>query len=171
MSTEEPKPTDGEANNNQTQTGDQSAAPSTTNEPTRPAATGNSSNSGGASAASARMSAPEDDDDEAPSDFGAMLDQFEQEQAAFQEGEVVRGTVVGITERGVVIEFGYKSEGIVPQAEFMDAGQLTVKPGDEVEVLIKSMESSEGFPLLSRVNPVHTKIWEEIEKADRKSVV
>ncbi|HEY6189343.1 MAG TPA: 30S ribosomal protein S1 [Pyrinomonadaceae bacterium] len=165
MSTEEPKPTDGEANNNQTQTGDQSAAPSTTNEPTRPAATGNSSNSGGASAASARMSAPEDDDDEAPSDFGAMLDQFEQEQAAFQEGEVVRGTVVGITERGVVIDFGYKSEGIVPQAEFMDAGQMTVKPGDEVDVLVKSMETNEGFPVLSRADAVRMKAWDELERA------
>src|SRR5678816_1191584 len=46
-------------------------------------------------------------------DFGQLLDQFEQEQATLEEGEVVRGTVVGLSERGVVIDFGYKSEGIV----------------------------------------------------------
>ena len=168
MSTEETKPNDGEANNdNQTQTGDQSNAPSTNassaNE-ARPAMQGSSATS--SAAASARTSAPEvDEDDEPPSDFGAMLDQFEQEQAAFQEGEVVRGTVIGITERGVVIDFGYKSEGIVPQAEFMDNGEMTVKPGDEVDVLVKSMETHEGYPVLSRADAVRMKAWDELEKA------
>src|SRR5215475_14874686 len=71
-------------------------------------------------------------------DFGSLLDQFEQEQSSLQEGEVVRGTVVGLTERGVVIDFGYKSEGIVNPAEFTEHGEITVKPGDEVEVLVKS---------------------------------
>src|SRR5262249_60085548 len=85
-------------------------------------------------------------------DFGRLLDQFEQEQSTLQEGEVVRGTVVGITERGVVIDFGYKSEGIVNQAEFMENGEITVKRGDEVDVLVKNMETGEGFPLLSRAD-------------------
>src|SRR5215471_21193874 len=85
-------------------------------------------------------------------DFGRLLDQFEQEQAAFHEGEVVRGTVVGVTDRGVVIDFGYKSEGLVNQAEFVDNGELTVKPGDEVDVLVKNMETGEGFPVLSRAD-------------------
>ncbi|HEX8137406.1 MAG TPA: 30S ribosomal protein S1 [Pyrinomonadaceae bacterium] len=164
MSTEDTKPTDGEANNNQTQGGEQPSAAAPSGNEQRPAATTNSS--AGASAASARMSAPEDEDEEAPSDFGALLERFEQEQATqLQEGEVVRGTVVGVTERGVVIDFGYKSEGIVPQAEFMDAGQLTVKPGDEVEVLVKSMETNEGFPVLSRADAVRMKAWDELEKA------
>lgn len=169
MSTEEPKPYDGEANDNtnQTQASEQTSAPAT-NE-ARPTAInqGNTSSSASA-AASARTSGAAtdpDEDDEAPSDFGAMLDQFEQEQAAFQEGEVVRGTVVGITERGVVIDFGYKSEGIVPQAEFMDNGEMTVKPGDEVEVLVKSMETHEGYPVLSRADAVRMKAWDELEKA------
>ncbi len=73
----------------------------------------------------------EDDDDVRPAgdvDFGQLLDQFEQEQATLQEGEVVRGTVVGISERGVVIDFGYKSEGIVNPAEFTEDGEITVKP-------------------------------------------
>lgn len=169
MSTEETKPNDGEANNNnQTQAGDQASAPSTapsTNE-SRPAMQGQGASTSASAAASARTSAPEvDEDDEPPSDFGAMLDQFEQEQAAFQEGEVVRGTVIGITERGVVIDFGYKSEGIVPQAEFMDNGEMTVKPGDEVEVLVKSMETHEGYPVLSRADAVRMKAWDELEKA------
>ncbi len=100
-------------------------------------------------------------------DFGAILDQYEQEQAAFQEGSVVRGTVVDINERGVVIDFGFKSEGVVNPEEFMEKGELTVKRGDEVEVLIKSMETQEGVPILSRADAVRMRAWDELEKAYR----
>jgi small subunit ribosomal protein S1 len=101
-------------------------------------------------------------------DFGQLLDQFEQEQATLEEGEVVRGTVVGLSERGVVIDFGYKSEGIVNPAEFTENGQLTVKAGDEVEVLVKSMETADGLPVLSRADAVRMKAWDDLEKADRE---
>ncbi|HYE13058.1 MAG TPA: 30S ribosomal protein S1 [Pyrinomonadaceae bacterium] len=126
--------------------------------------------------AAASASDDEDDDDGRGSrgsggggdfDFGAMLDQYEQEQAQYQEGSVVRGTVVGVTERSVVIDFGFKSEGAVPVEEFMEGDQLTVKRGDEVEVLIKSMESQEGVPVLSRADAVRMRAWDELEKAYR----
>jgi small subunit ribosomal protein S1 len=178
MSTEQPKPTDGEETNNQTAPNEQSAQATTTAAATGEQNASASTATAQASAptaskpearAAAATSTPEEDEEEARSnsdmDFGAMLDQFEQEQAAFQEGEVVRGTVVGITERGVVIDFGYKSEGIVNQAEFMENGEMTVKRGDEVDVLVKSMETSEGFPVLSRADAVRMKAWDELEKA------
>ena len=105
----------------------------------RPAANeAKNANTAAATATAAAEDQADDDSEQSRSsgdvDFGQLLDQFEQEQAAFQEGEVVRGTVVGITERGVVIDFGYKSEGIVNPAEFTENGQLTVKRGDEVDV-------------------------------------
>ncbi|MDQ3907658.1 MAG: 30S ribosomal protein S1 [Acidobacteriota bacterium] len=100
-------------------------------------------------------------------DFGAILDQYEQEQAQFQEGAVVRGTVVGVNDRGVMIDFGFKSEGIVPAEEFTENGELTVKRGDEVEVLVKSMESQEGVPVLSRADAVRMRAWDDLEKAYR----
>ncbi|MDQ3747114.1 MAG: 30S ribosomal protein S1, partial [Acidobacteriota bacterium] len=125
-----------------------------------------------ANPAPAAASAPEPDDEEprggsSDFDFGAMLDQYEQEQAAFQEGSVVRGTVVGVNDRAVVIDFGFKSEGAVPLEEFMEGGELTVKRGDEVEVLIKSMESQEGVPILSRADAVRMRAWDELERAYR----
>ena len=100
-------------------------------------------------------------------DFGQLLDQFEQEQASLQEGEVVRGTVVGISERGVVIDFGYKSEGIVNPAEFTENGVLAVKAGDEVDVLVKNMETADGLPILSRADAVRMKAWDDLEKSYR----
>jgi len=113
----------------------------------------------------------DDDDESRPHgdvDFGQLLDQFEQEQASLQEGEVVRGTVVGISERGVVIDFGYKSEGIVNPAEFTENGVLAVKAGDEVDVLVKNMETSDGLPILSRADAVRMKAWDDLEKAHRE---
>jgi small subunit ribosomal protein S1 len=122
-------------------------------------------------AASARPTPGSDDDEEqrpaGDVDFGQLLDQFEQEQASLQEGEVVRGTVVGISERGVVIDFGYKSEGIVNPAEFTENGVLAVKPGDEVDVLVKNMETSDGLPILSRADAVRMKAWDDLEKSYR----
>jgi small subunit ribosomal protein S1 len=176
MSTEETKPTDGGATDNQSFTDEQqqqqqqSSPPPPAGGPQGAASTAPAPEVPGPTSAQAESSAAAQDEEEEsrPSgdmDFGALLDQFEQEQAAFQEGEVVRGTVVGITERGVVIDFGYKSEGIVPQAEFVESGELTVKRGDEVEVLVKSMETSEGFPVLSRADAVRMKAWDELEKA------
>lgn len=119
---------------------------------------------------SASTSQADDDDDQRPMgdvDFGQLLDQFEQEQASLQEGEVVRGTVVGISERGVVIDFGYKSEGIVNPAEFTEDGVLAVKPGDEVDVLVKNMETADGLPILSRADAVRMRAWDDLEKAYR----
>jgi len=117
------------------------------------------------------VAADSDDDDEPRAsgdvDFGQLLDQFEQEQASLQEGEVVRGIVVGISERGVVIDFGYKSEGIVNPAEFTENGVLAVKAGDEVDVLVKNMETSDGLPILSRADAVRMKAWDELEKSYR----
>lgn len=124
-----------------------------------------------ASYASPAMAADTDDDDEPRAsgdvDFGQLLDQFEQEQASLQEGEVVRGIVVGISERGVVIDFGYKSEGIVNPAEFTENGVLAVKAGDEVDVLVKNMETSDGLPILSRADAVRMKAWDDLEKSYR----
>ena len=123
---------------------------------------------GDASQEMSRTAAPRESEEEprpTGEDFGQLLDQFEQEQSTLQEGEVVRGTVIGITERGVVIDFGYKSECIVNQNEFMENGQLTVKRGDEVDVLVKNMETGEGFPLLSRADAVRLRAWDDLEKA------
>ncbi len=161
MSTEETQPISGETNYQQ------SGESPEQNEPNKSTATAAPAKAGDGSSAAVAKQREEEDDEPRPSgeDFGSLLDKFEQEQAGFQEGEVVQGTVVGITERGVVIDFGYKSEGLVNQAEFMEDDQLTVKRGDVVDVLIKHMETSEGFPLLSRADAVRLRAWDTLEKA------
>jgi len=158
MSSEQPKLNNSEVNNNST-SGESETAPQQNVMASQPSP---------APAPAPRANEPDESDETRPDvDFGQLLDQFEQEQATLEEGEVVRGTVVGLSERGVVIDFGYKSEGIVNPAEFTENGQLTVKAGDEVEVLVKSMETADGLPVLSRADAVRMKAWDDLEKAYR----
>jgi len=168
MSTEQPLTTVGDTDVNQPATENQTAADNSTTQTEAPSGDASAPTVEVAAAPSPEVKEPRDDEEEsrpAGEDFGQLLDQFEQEQSSLQEGEVVRGTVVGITERGVVIDFGYKSEGIVNQNEFMENGQITVKPGDEVDVLVKNMETGEGFPVLSRADAVRLRAWDDLEKA------
>ena len=165
MSTEQPKPIDGEDTNIESSPSEKPELKLSSGDDSVPASTATAQSSSPTSPATSAFEDDEESHAGGDMDFGAMLDKFEQEQAAFQEGEVVRGTVVGITERGVVIDFGYKSEGIVNQAEFIENGELMVKRGDVVDVLVKSMETSEGYPVLSRADAVRMKAWDDLEKA------
>ena len=117
-----------------------------------------------------------DDDDDDPRaggdmDFGQLLDQFEQEQASLQEGEVVRGTVVGISERGVVIDFGYKSEGIVNPAEFTENGVLAVKAGDEVAIKDKPKSRQLAVRNLELTQIVPVPDWLTVDRDGLKGKV
>ncbi len=100
-------------------------------------------------------------------DFSAMLENYEKESAASrQEGEIVRGIVVGISEQNVLVDIGYKSEGVVAREEFLDRqGNLTVKRGDEVDVLIKSLENQDGYAELSRAAAMQVQSWERLRQA------
>ncbi len=98
-------------------------------------------------------------------DFGAILEQFEQEQTVYHAGDVVEGKVVGVSDHGVLVDFGYKSEGVIPAEEFPDGVEATVKVGDEIEALIKSIHTGDAPPILSRSDAVSRKIWTDIEEA------
>ncbi|MDQ3635295.1 MAG: 30S ribosomal protein S1 [Acidobacteriota bacterium] len=99
-------------------------------------------------------------------DFGAILEQFEQEHVSFHSGQMVNGKVIGISDRGVLVDFGYKSEGIVPVEEFTDdAGELTIKEGDKIDVIIKQMGPGDAPPILSRDDAQRRYSWDKIEEA------
>src|SRR5690606_10412196 len=80
-----------------------------------------------------------------------------------QEQEVVKGIVVGITERDMILNIGFKSDGLVPVSEFRDLPELKV--GDEVEVFIEDQEDPNGQLILSRKKAKIVKAWDTIYKA------
>ncbi len=102
-------------------------------------------------------------------DFATALETFEQEQAqteaALNEDQIVSGTVLKVTPQYVVVDIGYKSEGVVPVAEFQDhEGNVSVQRGDEIAVMREPGHTEEGYIHLSHQKAQRLKAWDEIEK-------
>ena len=106
----------------------------------------------------------------------AASSQEEQEKAYDQtlgrvnENEVVEGTVIAVGKREVVVNIGYKSDGIIPVNEFRYNPDL--KPGDVVEVYIENQEDKRGQLVLSHRKARATKSWERVNAAlENKEVI
>jgi small subunit ribosomal protein S1 len=85
---------------------------------------------------------------------------------SLKEGEIVRGRVVKVGKDNVVVDIGYKSEGVIPLAEFATPnGEHKVAPGDEVDVYVESKENDDGLVLLSKEKADKLKVWDEISAA------
>ncbi|MGH9934771.1 MAG: 30S ribosomal protein S1 [Blastocatellia bacterium] len=125
-----------------------------------------SANAVGADAANDAATSDDAEGEFSMEDFGKILAEHEQShRSEISEGEVVKGRVVKITEQNVIIDVGFKSEGIVAISEFKDGEKVTVNPGDEVDVYVKQLENSEGYVELSRADAVRMQSWEQIEMA------
>ncbi|MFC3415604.1 30S ribosomal protein S1 [Algoriphagus hitonicola] len=101
---------------------------------------------------------------------GYSKDQRDQMAAMYEgtlneitEKEVIKGTVVGVNDKDVIINIGFKSDGLVPISEFRDLE--SIKPGDEVEVFIEEQENALGQLILSRKKAKIVKAWQDIESA------
>jgi small subunit ribosomal protein S1 len=82
------------------------------------------------------------------------------------EGEVLLGTVLKITAKDVIVDVGYKSEGLVPIEQFLSPqGELTIQPGEVVDVMIDHGEPQEGYVLLSHAKAARIRVWDNLEKA------
>ena len=82
------------------------------------------------------------------------------------EGEVVMGRVVSVDKDVVLVDVGYKSEGVIALEEFRGkTNEITVQPGDEIEVYLEQMEDAEGRIVLSKQKVDRQKIWTRLFKA------
>jgi small subunit ribosomal protein S1 len=96
---------------------------------------------------------------------------YEESLKHIQEGEIVRGRVVHIGRDSVLVDVGYKSEGIIDLDEFPDQGRH-LRVGEEVDVLLEEKEDSEGQVILSKEKANRIKIWDDISKKyDNNDVV
>lgn len=94
---------------------------------------------------------------------------YEGTLSPIQEKEVVKGTVVGITDREVILNIGFKSDGIVSFNEFRENPNLKI--GDEVEVFIESQENAQGQLVLSRKKAKVITAWSKIHKSYEEDLV
>tara|TARA_Y100000588_G_scaffold321174_1_gene352200 strand:+ start:334 stop:2103 length:1770 start_codon:yes stop_codon:yes gene_type:complete len=121
------------------------------------------------------LMARDDDEDRAgQQEFADLLKLYEGSFRNIAEGEVIKGTVLKVSSSEVVVDVGYKSEGMIALQEFIDEeGECIVQPGDTVDVLLERTEDRDGHIVLSREKAEKMKIWDEVEKAydDRKVVI
>jgi small subunit ribosomal protein S1 len=102
--------------------------------------------------------------------YEQLLDQYGTRR--FAEGEVMKGTVLKITDTDVVVDIGYKSEGVIPVAQFTDPhGHVTIKVGDVIDVLLEDTEDGDGHIVLSKEKAEKVKVWEEVEKAFNENII
>src|SRR5205809_3490301 len=78
----------------------------------------------------------------------------------FREGSIVKGRVLEIRPREVLVDIGYKSEGVISSAEFDNIDTLEV--GDEVDVLLERLENDEGMVVLSKEKAAYRQNWNKI---------
>ena len=127
--------------------------------------------------AAARREEDEPRDSGGPMDdaeYERLLDMYDVSFKNFAEGEVVKGVVLQLSESEVIVDVGYKSEGIIPVDEFRDeTGKISIKVGDTVDVLLEKTEDKEGYVVLSKEKAEKMKVWDDVERAyqERRVVV
>jgi small subunit ribosomal protein S1 len=111
-------------------------------------------------------------DEEVPNNYENLLDDYSH-FAPPAADEVLQGKVVGVTAKDVIVDFGYKSEGLVPIEQFQGpGGEVTVQVGDPVDVMIDHAgEQPEGYVLLSHTRAARLRIWDNLEKAYQEQLV
>jgi len=85
---------------------------------------------------------------------------------SLREGEIVSGKVIAVGNDEVMVDIGYKCDGMVPIAEVKDpeSGDVTVDVGDEIDVYVQRIDGMEGRVYLSRERAARLKIWTDLEK-------
>lgn len=105
--------------------------------------------------------------------FGALLSQYEKSHTQRREdgSKQLQGTVIAVSADSVYLDIGFKSEGILPLADFQSANE-TVKPGDKLAVSVRGRDP-EGYYQLTRAKVERPKDWAALEKAfaDKATIV
>ena len=89
-----------------------------------------------------------------------MEEAMRQSDRSFAAGQIVKGIIIEVRPKEVLVDIGYKSEGAVPANEIDD--MATVKVGDEIDVLIEKLENKDGMVVLSKEKAEFKKNWDNI---------
>ncbi|CUS35643.1 30S ribosomal protein S1 [Candidatus Nitrospira nitrificans] len=97
-------------------------------------------------------------------DRNALAALYEETFRNLEEGTITEGRVVALTKDKVIVDIGYKSEGMIPTDQFSSEELQNLKVSDRVQVYIEECEDADGNLVLSKEKADKMKIWEELEK-------
>lgn len=105
-------------------------------------------------------------------DRAALAALYEETFKNLEEGTITEGRIVAVTKDKVVVDIGYKSEGMIPNDQFSTEELQAIKVGDRLQVYIEECEDDDGNLVLSKEKADKMKIWEELEQLfnDGKSI-
>jgi small subunit ribosomal protein S1 len=105
-------------------------------------------------------------------DYEQLLDDYSH-FAPPHEGELLQGHVLKVTDKDVIVDFGYKSEGLVPIQQFLQPdGSVHVQRGDVIDIVIdRSAPQPEGYTLLSHEKATRLRAWDNLERAHAENLV
>jgi small subunit ribosomal protein S1 len=105
-------------------------------------------------------------------DRAALAALYEETFKNLEEGTITEGRIVAVTKDKVVVDIGYKSEGMIPNDQFSTEELQNIKVGDRLQVYIEECEDADGNLVLSKEKADKMKIWEELEQLfnDGKSI-
>ncbi|MBV5267300.1 MAG: S1 RNA-binding domain-containing protein [Burkholderiaceae bacterium] len=107
-----------------------------------------------------------DDTQEASEGMDNLMEMYEESFKRFAEGEVVTGRIISVDKDHVLVDIGYKSEGQIRIHEFRDeSGNIVVKTGDSVEVMVEWWDDENEVVILSKEKAAKVKVWDDIKKA------
>src|SRR5262249_42499311 len=105
----------------------------------------------------------DEDDETSPEARAEMFGQYEESLRSIGEGEIVRGTVLSIDDKDVLIDVGFKSEGVISLSEFSDPS--SIKVGDVLDVFLEKMENQDGLVVLSKQRADFVRVWDRVKEA------
>jgi small subunit ribosomal protein S1 len=96
-------------------------------------------------------------------EYKSLLEMYEGTIKDIKEGEIVNGTVLGVTKDDVIVDVGFKSEGIIPISEFTEPINISV--GEKIDVYLEEFEDQNGQLILSKQKADFMRVWENIREA------
>src|SRR5688572_9442047 len=104
-------------------------------------------------------------------DYEQLIDDYSH-FAPPAEGEILEGHVLKVTSKEVIVDFGYKSEGLVPIEQFLQPdGSVLVQRGDTIDVMVEGHRVEDGYILLSHEKAARVRAWDNLEKAHRDNLI
>ncbi len=94
-------------------------------------------------------------------EFSSLLSMYDKTMKTFELGNIVEGKILKITDDSVIVDIGFKSEGIISKQEFIDNPDIQI--GDEIEVFLDDFENQEGQMVLSKQKADFMRVWDKIK--------
>ncbi len=99
-------------------------------------------------------------------DYESLLDQYQFNAKEIVPGKIIKGKVIKVTSNHILVDIGFKSEGIIPREDFADNQEASeIRPGETIQAIVERSDSKEGYLILSHKKAVALKALNDLERA------